>query len=386
MNESDWNFYHDQCGPMIGKCYLNKEKYTESDLKFISRVNQEISNKDLQDQPSTSSSHAATALDSYSDDAASTSNSSEFSPPAERPNIRNRQSLTNLAVMCERFDVSDRAGAAIASAVLKDFWVIDDGNLADVIDRSKLSRERQKYRQKLKDDEECNFETVKSIYVDGQKYVTLIFIETEDSRFYPKVETEEHYVVVGKPGKLYLTHLSVQDGKGTTIGQALYKAIKNTDLQNTLSTIGSDGTPIMTGKHRGSIATLEELLRRPLQWAICLLHTNELPLRHVFKHLDGVSASPDIFPGPISKELNGLVSDWKVVNFRPLSSNEFPYLPQEVIQNLSSDQFYAYQICRAVISGKVENDLAQLEVGRLSHARWLTLGCRILTHLFPRSF
>ena len=126
----------------------------------------------------------------------------------------------------------------------------------------------------------------------------------------------------------------------------------------------------MTGKHHGSIATLEELLQRPLQWAICLLHTNQLPLRHVFKHLDGVSASPDSFSGPIGKELNGLVSDWKVVNFRPLSSIEFPYLPQEVIQNLSSDQFYAYQICRAVISGKIENDLAQLEVGGLSHARW----------------
>ena len=198
MNESDWNFYHDQCGPKIGKCYLIEEKYTESDLKFISRVNQEISNKDLQDQPSTSSSHAATALDSYSDDAASTSDSSEFSPPAKRPNIQNRQSLTNLALMCKRFDVSDRAGAAIASAVLKDFGVIDDSNLADVIDRSKLRRERQKYRQKLKDDEECNFEIVDAIYVDGRKNVTLTTIQTEDSRFYPKVETEEHYVCCGR--------------------------------------------------------------------------------------------------------------------------------------------------------------------------------------------
>ena len=49
MNESDWNFYHDQCGPRIGKCYLIKKKYTELDLKFISRVNQEISKKDFQD-------------------------------------------------------------------------------------------------------------------------------------------------------------------------------------------------------------------------------------------------------------------------------------------------------------------------------------------------
>ena len=166
--------------------------------------------------------------------------------------------------------------------------------------------------------------------------------------------------------------------KGQQLDKLFTKQLKILICRTLYQLLGSDGTPIMIGKHLGSIATLEELLQRPLQWAICLLHTNELPLRHVFKHLDSVSASPDSFSGPIGKELNGLVSDWKVVNFRPLSSIEFSYLPQEVIQNLSSDQFYAYQICRAIISGKVENDLAQLEVGRLSHARWLTLGCRIL--------
>ena len=36
--------------------------------------------------------------------------------------------------MCKRFDESDSAGTAIASAVLKDFEVIGDVNLAEVID------------------------------------------------------------------------------------------------------------------------------------------------------------------------------------------------------------------------------------------------------------
>ena len=36
--------------------------------------------------------------------------------------------------MCKRFDASDSAGAAIASAVLKDFKVIGDVNLAEAID------------------------------------------------------------------------------------------------------------------------------------------------------------------------------------------------------------------------------------------------------------
>ena len=221
--------------------------------------------------------------------------------------------------------------------------------MENVIDRSKLKRERQKCRQKLREDEKCNFEIVNAIYVDGRKNATLTTIETiSDSKFYPKTEIEEHYVIVGEPGELYLTHFSVEDGKGVTVGKAIYKELENTDLQNSLSIVGSDGTAIMTGKHHGSMATLEQFLQIPLQWVICLLHTNKLPFRHVFKDLDGVSLSPDSFSGPIGKKLNGLVSDWQVVNFKPFSFIEFPQLPKEVIENLSSDQFYAYQICWAL--------------------------------------
>ena len=44
--------------------------------------------------------------------------------------MQSRQGLTYLALMCERFDVSDSAAAAIASAVLNDFEVIGDDNSA----------------------------------------------------------------------------------------------------------------------------------------------------------------------------------------------------------------------------------------------------------------
>ena len=44
--------------------------------------------------------------------------------------MQRRQGLTYFAVMCERFDVSDSAGAAIASALLKDFEVVGDDNSA----------------------------------------------------------------------------------------------------------------------------------------------------------------------------------------------------------------------------------------------------------------
>ena len=39
---------------------------------------------------------------------------------------------------------------------------------------------------------------------------------------------------------------------------------------------------------------------------MCLLHTNELPLRHVFAALDGATSGPDTFAGPIGKKIQVL--------------------------------------------------------------------------------
>ena len=60
---------------------------------------------------------------------------------------------------------------------------------------------------------------------------------------------------------------------------------------------------VNTGHKGGIIRGLEELLNRPLQRAICQLHANELPLRHLFQHLDGVTTGPKSFSGPIGLAL-----------------------------------------------------------------------------------
>ena len=60
----------------------------------------------------------------------------------------------------------------------------------------------------------------------------------------------------------------------------------------------------MTGINKGCIRKLEEALQRPLQWVVCLLHTSELPLRHVFVELDSSTKSLDAFAGPFGKKLD----------------------------------------------------------------------------------
>ena len=58
---------------------------------------------------------------------------------------QNQVTLKELAMVCERYKVSDRAGAAIASATLKAFEIVTEKDKRYVVNRSKLRRERQKY-------------------------------------------------------------------------------------------------------------------------------------------------------------------------------------------------------------------------------------------------
>ena len=104
-------------------------------------------------------------------------------------------------------------------------------------------------------------------------------------------------------------------------------------------------------------------------------------MRHAFTMLDGTTNSPDTFAGPIGKCLTGDVSSWPVAaNFKSISNPQFVQLPESVVNDLSTDQHYAYKICSAIIMGVVDSDLQYLKVGPIVHSRWLTLGCRILRY------
>ena len=103
-----------------------------------------------------------------------------------------------------------------------------------------------------------------------------------------------------------------------------------------------------------------------------MLHLNEVPLRHLFQNLGGLTSGPDSFSRPIGRQLNGAVSEWKVVKFKSIPNPKFPVIPNSLMDDLSSDQYYAYRICSAVMLGSIDANLVFLEVGRL------TLGCRIL--------
>lgn len=135
---------------------------------------------------------------------------------------------------------------------------------------------------------------------------------------------------------------------------------------------GYHGTNVNTGWKNGVIKQMEEEMQSPLQWLICLLHANELPLRRIFTFLDGPTSGPKAFSGPIGKNL-GKSTTLNVVKFKPISTDLPP-----ITSDLRTDQKYLYKMCQIVSSGFCSNAVANMDPGNVSYSRWLTTANHIL--------
>lgn len=117
-------------------------------------------------------------------------------------------------------------------------------------------------------------------------------------------------------------------------------------------------------------------LEKSVHWfIICLLHTNELPLRHLILQIDEKTNDPRGFSGPIRKQQSAC-EKMPVVPLKKVEADV--ELPEVIINDLSTDQKYLYEICLAIGEGVVSPQLASKQPGKMSHARWLTTANRIL--------
>ena len=155
--------------------------------------------------------------------------------------------------MCERYQLSDKAAAAIANSVLVDVGIITEDDKVCVIDRSKLRRERERCRQEIQKEKQQNFRFVNAIHFDGRKDATQMVVQGPNDKHYRPVQLEDYYTAVGELGSYYLTPVSPEDGKGRTIAQNLVDSLRGTELKDRLAIVGANGTACMTGKYNGCI-------------------------------------------------------------------------------------------------------------------------------------
>lgn len=273
---------------------------------------------------------------------------------------QSRIKLKSTALASDRYGVSDRATAAIASSLLQDIGIVTNEDFSQVVDKNKVRKEKERNRTELQT--EIKHEALKGLYFDGRKDKTLM-MEKLHAKYFRRAKKEEHYSLIQEPGSLYIGHVSPSSGSSNDIASSIisYLSTHNIPLDE-LDVIGCDGTVTNTGWKSGVIRLIELHIKRPLQWGVCLLHFNELPLRHMFISLDGVTTGPKSLSGPIGAQLSDCEKQ-AVVNFENIHC-VIPDIDRHV---LSKDQKYLLDISTAIKSGNCPDDLAVRDPGPLSH-------------------
>ena len=97
---------------------------------------------------------------------------------------------------------------------------------------------------------------------------------------------------------------------------------------------------------------MEENLGRPLQWLVCLLHCNELPLRRFLAGVDFARTTrPSTSTGTIRSALEYDPNELPVVNYLPITG-KVTDCDEAVKKDLSTDQLYFLKACLAVQRGR----------------------------------
>lgn len=301
---------------------------------------------------------------------------------------KNYDEIPNIALASIRYGVGLRPTAAIATAALIDAGIITPGSQRRVIDKCKVKRAQEKLMKIMEKEfeEKCREEGgISCILFDGRIDLTNVMMEAAGSdQSLPAKIKEEHYSVVSEPGSNYLFHFTpekatAEKSHAEQIATVMFAWLKDRGFDKTLFAIGGDSTNVNTGLKAGVMRKLELYLERKLVWLVCNLHTGELPLRHLIVDLDGPTLSDNRFSGPIGKLLNSVTefdinpSFKKIYVGPPLIE-----LPDKVVQDLSTDQLYGYKIVNAIRNGMLPTRMALLEIGPVSHSRWLTTANRLL--------
>ena len=241
------------------------------------------------------------------------------------------------------------------------------------VDKSKLRRQRKKGKLELSEKRKEN--EIDALYFDGRKDDTKVNIK-KTGTYYSRTIKEEHITLITEPESKYLGHFVPQTGSAANIASGIIEFLEKEDLKtDNLIAIGCDGTNTNVGRNNGVIKLLETHFKKAFHWFVCLLHANELPLRHLLHHLDGRTKGPNHLTGPIGSRLLKCET-MPVVEFRAIKVSNLPANSDEL--DLSKDQRYLLEICHAVSKGSCPPNLEHRNPGPLNHSRWLTTANRIL--------
>ena len=245
------------------------------------------------------------------------------------------------------------------------FKLIDGISIASIrLDKAKLNRQQNKMKVKSDDHLSDGVKNLLCIGVNGKKDKRTLKYDKMEINGEIKIKKnkgEEHHLTLTKePGTetgTYLTHrvVPIKGATGDVCADHVLSVLQEFDSVDSITGIRVNNTAVNTAKDKGIVAQLKKKLKRNLHVIGCSLHQNELPMRHVFRSKDGTTKSPNSFSGPIGKLCEKDVHDQPQVNLTgikgPLEDTVFP---DDVLEDLSSDQWILLEYVRGIAKGYVD--------------------------------
>ncbi|GBO13701.1 hypothetical protein AVEN_176119-1 [Araneus ventricosus] len=110
---------------------------------------------------------------------------------------QNRLYFPTLAGECDRYGISDRASASIASAVSQDIGFIHEGEISHVVDLKRIRRQRKKLQNAVAESTKLtlSLSLLTGLYYNGRKGNTNVLIK-KGTKYYLKTTKEEQYTFV----------------------------------------------------------------------------------------------------------------------------------------------------------------------------------------------
>ena len=167
-----------------------------------------------------------------------------------------------------------------------------------------------------------------------------------------KKKFNQQFLITGPLSGQYLTHEVLQAGTGVGHAVKLFSVLHEYNSVESLQAVICDNTSVNTGHKTGAVTVLEKLLDRKIHKIGCLLHWNELPLREIFKQIDGKNASGTIWTGPIGKRMSEDLHLEPAVKFSPVPTT-LGEPPANVMADLSADQKLLLQYVLAIDAGVI---------------------------------
>lgn len=160
---------------------------------------------------------------------------------------QNRTKLTHTVLTRTRYDVTPRATAAIATAVLIDYNIITPEDTTEVIDKNKIIRETKRVLGEIVSTAE-NTSDITGLYFDGRRDFTLKNQKIGET-FHKKKEKEDHYSLLKEPGSQYIGHITPTGGTAKEICDSILRffSVENESALSQLKVVGADGTVLNTG-------------------------------------------------------------------------------------------------------------------------------------------